>query len=105
MLVHLSDVGDVDVRAENAHQLVFVVFDAALHDVHTRAEQSFKRLDVQNCTEPTTTKRKKYLNGRETRYICWHPIKINSERNKKIIMKMKNLRVRRSKRRRRAGDV
>ena len=52
----LPDVADVDPRAEDAHQLVFVVVDVALHDVHARAEQPLERLHVQNCDNDNNNK-------------------------------------------------
>lgn len=44
-----SHVGDVVLGAEDLLQLTLVVVNVALHDLHARAEQSFKRLDVQDC--------------------------------------------------------
>lgn len=44
-----SHVGDVVLGAEDLLQLTLVVVNVALHDLHARAEQSLKRLDVQDC--------------------------------------------------------
>lgn len=43
-----SHVGDVVLGAEDLLQLTLVVVNVALHDLHARAEQSLKRLHIQD---------------------------------------------------------
>jgi hypothetical protein len=47
----LPEVAHVEPGAENAHQLIFVVVNVSLHNVHARSHQTLKRLHVQNCRE------------------------------------------------------
>jgi hypothetical protein len=47
----LPEVAHVEPGAENAHQLIFVVVNVSLHNVHARPHQTLKRLHVQNCRE------------------------------------------------------
>ena len=44
-----AQVADVAGRAEDLHQFLLVVFDAALHEVFARAEEPLERLHVQHC--------------------------------------------------------
>ena len=51
--LELSDVGDVSLGPEYSDELVFVVVDVALHDLHARAEQTLERVHVQNWNRET----------------------------------------------------
>lgn len=44
----LPEVTHVEPRTENADQLILVIVNIPLHDIHARAHQTFKRLHIQN---------------------------------------------------------
>ena len=52
-IVVSSDVGDVSLGPEYSDELVLVVVDVALHDLHARAEQTLERVHVQNWNRET----------------------------------------------------
>lgn len=48
-----SDVGDVGLGAKDSEELVLVVLNVALHQVHARTKQPLERLHVQDCKGQT----------------------------------------------------
>lgn len=66
-----SHVGDVVLGAEDLLQLTLVVVNIALHDLHAGAEQSLKRLNVQDCKH----RQKRYYHSSLVFVIKIHLIK------------------------------
>ena len=44
----LPEVAHVEARAENAYELIFVIVNVSLHDIHAGSHQTLKCLHVQN---------------------------------------------------------
>jgi hypothetical protein len=51
VVVASSDVGDVRLGAEYSDELVLVVVNVPLHDLHARTQQPFESVHVQNWRE------------------------------------------------------
>lgn len=46
-------VSEIHAGAEQSHQLLFVMSNVSLHDLHTRAQQALKRLNIDHCKTHT----------------------------------------------------
>lgn len=55
-------VSEIHAGAKQSHQLLFVVSNVPLHDLHTRAQQALKRLHINHCK----TKKQKHINAKRT---------------------------------------